>query len=110
MTLSGRLWRLPSKVGVPALSLAGAVYLALVVNLLTSLLAVIALLGYLYLYTPSKRKTPLSTLIGALAGAKVVEHDHTVARAEQPVDGVRSDEPGAPGNDHMHGSTIPRRW
>ncbi len=66
---SGRLK--PSRVrafGI-ALSLAGAVYLALVANLLTSLLAVIALLGYLYLYTPSKRKTPLSTLIGALAGA-----------------------------------------
>ncbi len=51
------------------LSLAGTVYLALAVNVLTSLLAVITLLSYLFLYTPLKRKTPLCTLIGAFPGA-----------------------------------------
>src|SRR5258708_39698507 len=44
------------------LSLAGTVYLALVVNVLSSLLAVIVLLAYLYVYTPSTLRTPLSTL------------------------------------------------
>ena len=33
------------------------------------LLAVLTLLGYLFLYTPLKRKTPLCTLVGALPGA-----------------------------------------
>ena len=51
------------------LSLAGTVYLALAVNVLTSLLAVITLLSYLFLYTPLKRKAPLCTLIGAFPGA-----------------------------------------
>ena len=47
----------------------GAVYLALAVNVLASLLAVVTLLSYLFLYTPLKRKTPLCTLIGAFPGA-----------------------------------------
>src|ERR1700720_3922888 len=51
------------------LSLVGMVYLALAVNVLTSLLAVVTLLSYLFLYTPLKRKTPLCTLIGAFPGA-----------------------------------------
>jgi len=51
------------------LSVAGAVYLALAVNILTSVLAVATLLSYLFLYTPLKRKTPLCTLIGAFPGA-----------------------------------------
>jgi len=51
------------------LSLAGVAYLALAVNLLTSFLAVITLLSYLFLYTPLKRKTPLCILVGAFPGA-----------------------------------------
>jgi protoheme IX farnesyltransferase len=47
----------------------GAVYLALAVNVLASLLASVTLLSYLFLYTPLKRKTPLCTLIGAFPGA-----------------------------------------
>jgi heme o synthase len=52
-----------------SLSVAGAVYLALAVNVLSSLLAVVTLLSYLFLYTPLKRKTPLCTLVGAFPGA-----------------------------------------
>ena len=52
-----------------SLSLAGTVYLALAVNVLASLLAVVTLLSYLFLYTPLKRKTPLCTLVGAFPGA-----------------------------------------
>ena len=52
-----------------SLSLVGAAYLALAVNFLTSLLAVGTLLGYLFLYTPLKRRTPLCTLVGAFPGA-----------------------------------------
>ena len=51
------------------LSFAGSIYLAIAVNTLASLLAVITLASYLALYTPLKRKTPLCTLVGALPGA-----------------------------------------
>jgi len=51
------------------LSVAGGVYLALAVNLLSSLLAISTLLSYLLIYTPLKRKTPLCTLLGAFPGA-----------------------------------------
>jgi len=52
-----------------SLSLAGTVYLALAVNGLASLLAVVTLLSYLFLYTPLKRITPLCMLVGAFPGA-----------------------------------------
>ena len=52
-----------------SLSVFGAIYLALATNALASLLSILTLLGYLFLYTPLKRKTPLCTLIGALPGA-----------------------------------------
>jgi protoheme IX farnesyltransferase len=51
------------------LSLAGCTYLALAVNALASLLAALTLLGYLALYTPLKRRTPLCTMVGAIPGA-----------------------------------------
>src|SRR6185295_15576315 len=47
----------------------GVVYLACAVGPLPSLLAAATLLGYLFLYTPAKRRTPLCTLIGAIPGA-----------------------------------------
>ncbi len=52
-----------------ALSLTGALFLALAVNILASLLSVATLLSYLFIYTPLKRKTPLCTLAGAFPGA-----------------------------------------
>jgi protoheme IX farnesyltransferase len=52
-----------------ALSVFGAIYLAVTTNALASLLSILTLLAYLFLYTPLKRKTPLCTLIGALPGA-----------------------------------------
>lgn len=52
-----------------ALSSFGCVYLGIAVNTLSSLLALITLLSYLFIYTPLKRKTPLCTLVGAFPGA-----------------------------------------
>ena len=52
-----------------SLSAIGVLYLAVTTNALASLLSILTLLGYLFLYTPLKRKTPLCTLIGALPGA-----------------------------------------
>src|SRR6202158_6120315 len=51
------------------LSFAGAIYLAVAVNPLASLLAVLTLASYLLLYTPPKGKAPLWTVAGALPGA-----------------------------------------
>src|SRR4029079_8259811 len=52
-----------------ALSVVGSVYLAAAVNILASLLGAAALVSYLFIYTPLKRKTPLCTLVGAFPGA-----------------------------------------
>lgn len=52
-----------------SLSIIGVLYLAVTTNALASFLSILTLVGYLFLYTPLKRKTPLCTLIGALPGA-----------------------------------------
>ena len=52
-----------------ALAITGGIYLATAVNLLTSALATLTLLTYLFAYTPLKRKTPLCVLVGAFPGA-----------------------------------------
>lgn len=50
-------------------SIAGLIYLALAVNLLTSLLGAITLATYVFVYTPLKRITWLNTAVGAIPGA-----------------------------------------
>jgi heme o synthase len=54
------------------LSIAGGLYLAVVVNGLAAVLAISTLLSYLLVYTPLKRKTALCTLLGAVPGAMPV--------------------------------------
>jgi heme o synthase len=54
------------------LSLLGLLYLAFTLNALTSLIGLVALLSYLLLYAPLKRRTPLCILIGAFPGAAPV--------------------------------------
>ena len=50
-------------------SIVGVVYMQLAVNTLCAVLAVATLIGYLAIYTPLKKKSHLSTIIGAFPGA-----------------------------------------
>ncbi len=50
------------------LSCGGAIFLALTVNWLASLLATLTLISYLFFYTPLKRRTALCTLVDAFPG------------------------------------------
>lgn len=50
-------------------SLIGTIYLLVAVNSLAALLAIATLIGYLFVYTPLKKFTSLSTVIGAFPGA-----------------------------------------
>ena len=52
-----------------ALAVAGAVELAFGVNYLSALLGLLTLAAYLFVYTPMKSRTHLSTVVGALPGA-----------------------------------------
>lgn len=51
------------------LTLGAEIYLALLVNPLTALGGVAVIIGYLFLYTPLKTRTTLSTVVGAFPGA-----------------------------------------
>jgi protoheme IX farnesyltransferase len=52
-----------------ALAVAGFIELALAVNVLSALLGALTLGSYLFIYTPLKQRSHLSTVIGALPGA-----------------------------------------
>ncbi|MEE9270212.1 MAG: heme o synthase, partial [Candidatus Krumholzibacteria bacterium] len=51
------------------MAVVGFLYLLVAVNPLTALLTLVAWANYLFLYTPLKKKTSLSTLVGAVSGA-----------------------------------------
>jgi len=52
-----------------SITVAGLVYLALVVNVLSSAVTAAITVTYLFLYTPLKHRTTLSTVFGAVPGA-----------------------------------------
>jgi heme o synthase len=66
---AGRLRSKPAWLFSLAISSAGFIYQYLFVNHLACLLSAIIFAGYLFLYTPLKTKTRLSTLAGAVPGA-----------------------------------------
>ena len=52
-----------------AMGAGGLVYLAVLINPLTSVIGAVTLVSYIAVYTPLKRVTSLNTLIGAVPGA-----------------------------------------
>jgi protoheme IX farnesyltransferase len=69
---AGRIEPLHAVVFGMLLCLVGCTYLALAVRPAASLLAMLTLVCYLFLYTPLKRRTPMCTLVGAFPGAMPV--------------------------------------
>jgi protoheme IX farnesyltransferase len=66
---SGKLAPFEALVFGTALTLIAEVYLALLVNPLTALFGLTVVAGYLFMYTPLKTRSTLSTVVGAFPGA-----------------------------------------
>jgi protoheme IX farnesyltransferase len=66
---SGRLQPATVAIFGGVCSVAGLIYLATLVNLLTSVVGAVTLVSYLFIYTPLKRVTWVNTLVGAIPGA-----------------------------------------
>jgi len=79
---SGRLQPTTVMIFGGVCAVAGLVYLALLVNLLTSVLGAVTLVSYLFIYTPLKRVTWTNTLVGAIPGALPPLMGWTAARNE----------------------------
>jgi len=63
-------------------SVAGLIYLAVLVNPLTSVIGAVTSISYLFIYTPLKRVTWVNTLVGAIPGALPPLMGWTAARNE----------------------------
>jgi protoheme IX farnesyltransferase len=84
---SGKVAPLEAFVFGVGLTIAAEVYLALLVNPLTALLGLCVIAGYLFLYTPLKTRTSLSTVVGAFPGAMPPLMGWTAARGEAGLEG-----------------------
>lgn len=71
-----------------AASVTGLVWLALMVNPLTSVIGAVTLVSYVLIYTPLKRVTTLNTLVGAVPGALPPLMGWTSVRGEITVEGL----------------------
>jgi len=83
---SGRLLAGEALVFGMLLSAGGVLYLGLMTNLLTALLAVATLVSYLFLYTPLKRVTWVSTIVGGIPGALPPVMGWTAVRNEVSIE------------------------
>jgi len=79
---SGRLFPFEALWFGVLLTAGAEVYLAVLVNTLTSLLGLTIIAGYLFVYTPLKTRTSLSTAIGAFPGAMPPLMGWAAARGE----------------------------
>ncbi len=79
---SGRLQPATAAIFGGACSVVGLVYLAVLVNPLTSVVGAVTSISYLFIYTPLKRVTWVNTLVGAIPGALPPLMGWTAARNE----------------------------
>jgi protoheme IX farnesyltransferase len=79
---SGRLFPFEALWFGISLTLMAEAYLAVFVNALTALLGLTVIAGYLFVYTPLKTRTSLSTALGAFPGAMPPLMGWTAARGE----------------------------
>ena len=79
---SGRLFPFEALWFGVLLTVMAEVYLAVLVNPLTALLGLTVIAGYLFVYTPLKTRTSLSTAIGAFPGAMPPLMGWAAARGE----------------------------
>jgi heme o synthase len=79
---SGRLQPATVAIFGGVCSVAGLIYLAVMVNLLTSVLGAVTSISYLFIYTPLKRVSWMNTLVGAIPGALPPLMGWTAARNE----------------------------
>jgi protoheme IX farnesyltransferase len=79
---SGRLQPATVAIFGGVCSVAGLIYLAVLVNLLTSVLGAVTSISYLFIYTPLKRVSWMNTLVGAIPGALPPLMGWTAARNE----------------------------
>ncbi len=79
---SGRMQPATVAIFGGACSVIGLVYLAVLVNPLTSVVGAVTSISYLFIYTPLKRVTWVNTLVGAIPGALPPLMGWTAARNE----------------------------
>ena len=79
---SGRMQPATVAIFGGACSVIGLVYLAVLVNPLTSVVGAVTSVSYLFIYTPLKRVTWVNTLVGAIPGALPPLMGWTAARNE----------------------------
>ena len=79
---SGRLQPATVAIFGGACSVAGLIYLAVLVNPLTSVVGAVTSVSYLFIYTPLKRVSWMNTLVGAVPGALPPLMGWTAARGE----------------------------
>src|ERR1035438_3834408 len=110
---SGRLQPTTVAIFGGVCSVAGLIYLAVAVNLLTSVLGAVTSISYLFIYTPLKRVTWVNTLVGAIPGALPPLMGWTAARNELSGEGwgsaVRHRFRRAPQPGHCRRGRAPRQ-
>ena len=79
---SGRVSARAGWVFTGLLAFLGVGFLYVLVNPLTTALAALSVLSYVFVYTPLKRVSSLSTLVGAIPGALPIMGGWTAARGE----------------------------
>ena len=79
---SGRVSVMSATVFTSLLAISGVVYLDVFVNRLTAILALASIVSYVFVYTPLKQISSLSTLVGAIPGALPIMGGWTAARPE----------------------------